>query len=52
MARAKVSRSDLDVLRKYGIRYSIHRGELFIDSRDWRKYGRLCEEGKLPKSVC
>ena len=51
-SRSKVSRGDLEALRRYGIRYSIHRGELFIDARDWRKYDRLCEEGKLPRSVC
>jgi len=47
-----VVKEGLKALRRHGIRYSLHRGELFIDSRDWRKYDRLCEEGKLPRSVC
>jgi len=50
--KARVRKGDLELLRKHGIRYSVHRGELFIDSRDWRKYDWLCEEGKLPRSVC
>jgi len=39
-------------LREHGIRYEIRRGELFIDGRDWRKYMKLCDEGKLPREVC
>jgi hypothetical protein len=26
--------------------------ELLIDSRDWREYMRLCDEGELPREVC
>jgi len=47
-----VSRSALEALKEHGIRYEIYRGELFIDSRDWRRYMRLCDEGKLPREIC
>ena len=50
--KARISKNDLKALEEHGIRYSIHQGELFINSRDWGRYSQLCEEGKLPKSVC
>lgn len=40
----------LSVLDKYGIKYEIHRGELFVS--DAIKVARLCDEGKLPKIIC
>jgi len=47
-----LSRNVLEALREYGIRYRIHRGELFIDARDWHRYMRLCDEDKLPREIC
>ncbi len=51
LARA-TTKSVLETLREYGIRFEVYRGELFIDARDWDKYMRLCDEGKLPREVC
>ena len=52
MAGARLARSVLKALDEYGIRYKVAEGELFIDGRDWRRYNRLCDEGKLPREVC
>ncbi len=41
----------LKILREHGIRAEVYRGELFIDARDWRRFNRLCDEGKLPKGI-
>ncbi len=42
----------INALVKYGIRFTLKDGEVYIDWRDWRRYDRLCEESKLPPSVC
>ncbi len=42
----------LRALIKYGIRFSVKDGELFIRYEDFEEYSRLCDEGKLPRSVC
>ncbi len=47
-----LSRNALEALREHGIRYRVYRGELFIDARDWHKYMKLCDEGKLPREIC
>ena len=52
LARVRLARSVLKALDEHGIRYRVSGGELFIDGRDWRRYNRLCDEGKLPKEVC
>ena len=39
-------------LESHGIRYRVYKGEVFIDSKDWQRYMRLCDEGKLPEEVC
>ncbi|MEB3778883.1 MAG: hypothetical protein GSR85_01430 [Desulfurococcales archaeon] len=53
MARARpLPNGALKGLDEYGIRYKVVWGELFIDGRDWRRYNRLCDEGKLPSKVC
>ena len=43
---------DVDALARHGIRFTIRNGEVYIDVRDWKKYDKLCDEGKLPPSVC
>ena len=53
--RKRLKREFLRGLReliKYGIRFSVEDGELFIRYEDFKKYSRLCDEGKLPRSVC
>ncbi len=56
MSRAKLIDKRLEegvnALVRYGIRFSIRDGEIYIDWRDWKKYDRLCDEGKLPRIVC
>ena len=52
MSGARLARSVLEALDEHGIRYKVVEGELFIDSRDWRRYNRLCDEGMLPREVC
>ena len=52
MAGAKLARSVLKALDVHGIRYKVSGGDLFVDGRDWRRYNRLCDEGKLPREVC
>ena len=51
-SRSKVSKEVLEVLRRHGIRYVLHRGEVAILYDDLKKFFKLCDEGKLPKSVC
>jgi len=52
LARARLARGVLKALDEYGIRYKVAGGGLFVDGRDWRRYNRLCDEGKLPREVC
>ena len=42
----------VNALARYGVRFEIHNGELFIDARDTEKVIRLCDEGKLRDYVC
>ncbi len=42
----------INALARYGVRFEVHRGELFIDARDTERVIRLCDEGKLPSYVC
>ena len=55
MARARaegVPKAWIEALGKHDIRYRVVDGEIFIDGRDWRRYNRLCDEGKLPRDLC
>ncbi|GEM_PF-2206946 len=36
----------------HSIRFNVVNGRLFIDYRDWRKYDRLCNLRRLPKTRC
>ncbi len=51
-SRSKVSKEVLEVLRKHGIRFEVFRGEPAILYDDLKKFFKLCDEGKLPKSIC
>jgi len=52
-ARAEgIPKAWLEALERHGIRYKVVDGEVYIDGRDWRRYNRLCDEGKLPGSLC
>jgi hypothetical protein len=51
-AKVKVSGKALRELERHGVEYRVVDGELFIDGRDWRRYNRLCDEGKLHREVC
>ena len=52
MGEQKSLRMSVRALDRYGIKYEVRGGELFIDSKDWRRYARACDEGKLPENVC
>ncbi len=55
MAKARISAEferAIRALERHGIRYKVLEGEVYIDGRDWRKYNRLCDEGKLPRALC
>ena len=49
---ASVPRSWLEALERHGIRYVIHRGELFYEDGELWKVLKLCRERKLPKGLC
>ncbi len=51
-SRARVSKEVLEVLRRHGIRYRVFGGEVSIHYDDLRKFLRLCDEGKIPRSLC
>ncbi|MEB3788686.1 MAG: hypothetical protein GSR72_02190 [Desulfurococcales archaeon] len=49
---ASVPRSWLEALDRHGIRYVIHKGELFYEDGELWKVLKLCRERKLPKGLC
>ena len=49
---ASIPKSVIEVLNRYGIRYFIINGELYLDGRQTAKVLRLCDEGKLPRYIC
>ncbi len=50
--QARRLREALRILKKHGLRAVVHNNELFIDARDWRRFNKLCNKGKLPKWIC
>ncbi len=56
LARSRVLSKELEeginALVRYGIRFSVKRGHIFIRWEDHDKYIKLCEERLLPKTVC
>ncbi len=42
----------INALARYGVRFSVEEGHIFIRWEDLEKYDRLCREGKLPRTVC
>jgi len=45
-------KDSLEVLRRYGIRYRVFGGEVSIHYDDLKRFLRLCDEGKVPRSLC
>ena len=47
-----VPKSWLEALDRYGVKYVVHKGELFYEDGEIWKVLKLCREDKLPKGIC